>query len=887
MYRIIMLLSLCPFLAQGVTVTDAFPVTGNYLSLEIQPKNGATVRQLGIPLVPGNLAGPEGIINEGFGVPSYYVPNRRLNERFERDDTAAYPLFRYHYDCDGPNIKGLQVTRTMEVLPNEASLRVTWSIRNGGTERQWVAPWVRNSFAPGATVDAQDRLDLPTLDGVRPVTGIHYYSAARNWIAATDPVKASTVYAVFDANDTHAFRAEWEPAGKSKGVQTHFVPHIIEAGDTWSTTYRINVVRGLKHVDFATDEFAAQLEYSAGKLVILMSPAQVIAESTLHASVVAADGQTWPLPKKRFSFTPNRLVRATYEWTPPRPGSYAFLAQMRLDDEPLLLGKNTSSPHGGIDTQFVVGNPASTRMEAWTDAPYALQQGERTFTRALLRDGDLQIWQESSLNKVFRGDQVEASTPAVSKVQLRLARNERESFQLVLRPKPGAGLENLQIQCGTLRHRDGGAELAREDIRIHAVQYHDIRIPSHYEGPTGLFPDALPAYTPQTVPAGQATPVWITVYARPDLPAGLYQGYLELSARGLEPLELPFTVEVYDFTLPAQPEFKTDFVFDMDNGAPTQTQKLRYVQNAQEHRVTLRELQGLPEPQSNYGQVLDRYWPNLQAALAEGQTTVSVPRTLLQSPEYLKVANQFIVTHQLQTRAFVHLAHEPREASWSQLQEMMNQWKASAPDIPVMVTTTGLHPFLHEEVDRWVPHLQLFDTSFNRHLLDRISSDQEVWWYINHAPPRPYSNLFVDFPAMEHRMLFWQAWALGVKGMHYWAINYVPPGQRPEDSILDITPVNGDGLLVYPTPDGPINSIRWENIRDGIEDYDYLTLFRDRYTRLQQQGGATALLERADKAYNLKPLVPNLLQFTRDPATLMNKRHELAQLIEAMDQALK
>ena len=32
----------------------------------------------------------------------------------------------------------------------------------------------------------------------------------------------------------------------------------------------------------------------------------------------------------------------------------------------------------------------------------------------------------------------------------------------------------------------------------------------------------------------------------------------------------------------------------------------------------------------------------------------------------------------------------------------------------------------------------------------------------------------------------------------------------------------GDGLLIYPGPDGPIASIRLANIRDGVEDYEYL-----------------------------------------------------------------
>ena len=34
--------------------------------------------------------------------------------------------------------------------------------------------------------------------------------------------------------------------------------------------------------------------------------------------------------------------------------------------------------------------------------------------------------------------------------------------------------------------------------------------------------------------------------------------------------------------------------------------------------------------------------------------------------------------------------------------------------------------------------------------------------------------------------------------------------------------VNGDGILIYPGANGPLPSIRLENIRDGIEDFELL-----------------------------------------------------------------
>ena len=34
----------------------------------------------------------------------------------------------------------------------------------------------------------------------------------------------------------------------------------------------------------------------------------------------------------------------------------------------------------------------------------------------------------------------------------------------------------------------------------------------------------------------------------------------------------------------------------------------------------------------------------------------------------------------------------------------------------------------------------------------------------------------------------------------------------------------GDCYMVYPGPDGPISTVRWEIFREGVQDYEYLKL---------------------------------------------------------------
>jgi len=213
-----------------LTVTAALPVfaqtpiaepvniEGYWTALELDPEDGGAVHTFKLTTIPGNQAGEDGLLQEGFGVGSYYVPNRRLNPQFQILDTVAdRPVLQFEYGCDGPNIKGLKSVRRMEPLPNEAAMRVTWTVTNEGDERQWVAPWLENDVAPGGNLNAYDRIDLPTLDGIIQPDRTAYHPMARNWVALTDAVEQVSFFTVFYADHLHSVLAYADDPGRAVG----------------------------------------------------------------------------------------------------------------------------------------------------------------------------------------------------------------------------------------------------------------------------------------------------------------------------------------------------------------------------------------------------------------------------------------------------------------------------------------------------------------------------------------------------------------------------------------------------------------------------------------------------------------------------------------------
>jgi hypothetical protein len=135
---------------------------------------------------------------------------------------------------------------------------------------------------------------------------------------------------------------------------------------------------------------------------------------------------------------------------------------------------------------------------------------------------------------------------------------------------------------------------------------------------------------------------------------------------------------------------------------------------------------------------------------------------------------------------------------------------------------------------------------------------------------------FIDHPGNELRLWPWQSWQYGVSGILVWESVYwnsplvfrAPQLQNPwVDPMSYVSGYsfavghvdywgNGDGRFLYPprrepdqaeTPsfDPPVNSVRWENLRDGMEDYEYFWLLQQAIQRAASAHGENDLLKEA------------------------------------------
>jgi hypothetical protein len=257
--------------------------------------------------------------------------------------------------------------------------------------------------------------------------------------------------------------------------------------------------------------------------------------------------------------------------------------------------------------------------------------------------------------------------------------------------------------------------------------------------------------------------------------------------------------------------------------------------------------------------------------------------------------------------AFVYWFDEPDPKDYAFVMNGFRKLKEYAPGLRRMLTEQ-VEDELIGGPNLWCPVSSAYQDDISP---ERMAAGDRFWWYVCTGPKAPYCTLFIDHPGTEMRVWLWQTWKRGIDGILVWQTNYWTSGAAYPDSLQNpyedpmgwvsgySTPKgtkrawgNGDGRFIYPPEAaadgnpaapvlaGPVDSIRWEMLRDGIEDYEYFAILK----RLLAEKGARLPATRR-QAYEALLTVPTTVtvtrtDFTTDPAPLEAHRLKLAAAIE-------
>jgi hypothetical protein len=114
--------------------------------------------------------------------------------------------------------------------------------------------------------------------------------------------------------------------------------------------------------------------------------------------------------------------------------------------------------------------------------------------------------------------------------------------------------------------------------------------------------------------------------------------------------------------------------------------------------------------------------------------------------------------------------------------------------------------------ERWVKELAP--------MVERTRTSGQLVSFYTACEPR-FPNLFLYSSLREARMLPWIAWKYNLSGYTRWAVNAFPENVWNQPNFKWHS---GDMYLLYPGEKGPLDGMRWEVLRQGIQDYEALRI---------------------------------------------------------------
>ncbi|UCD00025.1 MAG: DUF4091 domain-containing protein [Phycisphaerales bacterium] len=258
--------------------------------------------------------------------------------------------------------------------------------------------------------------------------------------------------------------------------------------------------------------------------------------------------------------------------------------------------------------------------------------------------------------------------------------------------------------------------------------------------------------------------------------------------------------------------------------------------------------------------------------------------------------------------AFVYWFDEPAPKDYEFVMNGFNKLKEAAPDITRMLTEQ-VEPNLVGGPDIWC---SVSNNYKHEPAEERRKHGEKFWWYVCTGPKAPYCTLFIDHPGTELRIWLWQTWQRKIDGILVWQSNYwtssaaYPDADNPQNPYKDpmgwrsgySTPKgekrpwgNGDGRFIYPPEaaadahpsepvlDGPVDSIRWEMLRDGVEDYEYLAMLKRLLAAKEDKLSSGRRREYAALLEVPEDITRDMTTFTKDPAPIKVRRDQIARAI--------
>jgi hypothetical protein len=403
------------------------------------------------------------------------------------------------------------------------------------------------------------------------------------------------------------------------------------------------------------------------------------------------------------------------------------------------------------------------------------------------------------------------------------------------------------------------------------------------------------------IPKGETKALWFNYYIPENTKPGLYPITITISATcngNRDEQTTRLNLKVLNYILPKTMHLKNAFSFSTDaiktqyNTRDISNTKLkeyyRFLLDYHLNPMSLYDPIGSPLPAID-----DWQW-----CIDRGANYFNIGYLPEISPDSIQVLKTFreklsksltnLASHKLMDYTFIYGFDEVRKLHFPQLRFMYKQLRKVNKEIPFACTIEP-NKKVSGSVDIWIPEIESYKENTKL-----FTTKEKIWEYVCYTNKDEYPNFYMEYPAIDPRIVFWHCSKNKLEGFLYYCVNnwimFDTPlelqaeyrtllGRIPKNEIWPDFPwighsfrvndgqrfVTGDGQLVYPGKNMELYpSLRLVNIRDGIEDYECFYQLKQWLQTYLKKGNK-------GKAYQIKAFLDNVYQWT--PSTQDDKKN--------------
>lgn len=372
------------------------------------------------------------------------------------------------------------------------------------------------------------------------------------------------------------------------------------------------------------------------------------------------------------------------------------------------------------------------------------------------------------------------------------------------------------------------------------------------------------------IPAGMTRQVWLTFHTK-DIPAGEYSGEIVIAN---DVVRIPVKLRIYSFTFPDQPTLHVggwDYT-DQDNQYEvTPDNRTAFISHLRGHFVDtpwatgsvmpLGEYDGqgnmTREPSTDNFQKWLTRWPDVRNYYVFAAVGNRFGGFEMGTPPFKRAVSQWI-TWWVDTLAKWNikpqqlgllLVDEPHSHEQDKtIIEYAKVIKAAQPKVVIWEDPTWQEPWkatpeLFELSTTLCPNLPMWigqGEQFAEFYVKQRDAGRILWFYSCSGPGKlldPYSY---------HRMQHWFCWKYQARGSGFWAFGDSNGASSWNEYLSKV----GAYTPLFLDRESVTGGKHMEAIREGIEDYEYLRMLRDRIAEVEGKGVKGKAVDSAKKLLN-------------------------------------